>query len=305
MSAVSSEQAEARARSERARETGLAHLNSGDFQHALESYDAALADARQTEDGRFVDWIYACRAAAAAELLPCDDELIELKRILLRAEDSQTAFRAAYTGARIYELRRDYEKAIFYNRIAREHAERTLDPKLANGASSQAGNLLTVKSRFEEAAEAYRRSLETVPSDAPPMWKAIDKDNLGYCLLALDRIAEGLALVHEAFEVLEGCGEKELTVHPLMDLCFGYLKCDRFEEARYFGETGLERAHLTNDTSVEKNLLYLVGEACHLAGDAPAAQEYFDKLAGHYPEFRNLRAYLDVFDFRNVINLRD
>ncbi len=54
----------------------------------------------------------------------------------------------------------------------------------------------------------------------------------------------------------------------------------------------------------EKNLLYLLGEACHLAGDAAAAQDYFDRLAMLYPEFKNLRAYLEVFDFRNVINLR-
>lgn len=305
MSAEPKAPAEARSRAELSREAGLAHLNAGDYHRALEAYDAALIDARASEDGAFIDWIYACRAAAAAEVLPCDDELVELKRILLRAEDSQTAFRAAYTGARIYELRRDHEKALFYNRIARDHADRTGDPKLITGGSIQAGNLLTVKSRFEEAAEAYRRSLETATPDTPPVWMAIDRDNLGYCLLALDRIAEGLALVHEAFEGAEKAGAKEFTVYPLMDLCFGYLKRDRYEEARYFGEIGLDRVHLTSDTSVEKNLLYLVGEACHLAGDAPAAQEYFDRLAAHYPEFRNLRAYLDVFDFRNVINLRD
>jgi hypothetical protein len=48
-----------------------------------------------------------------------------------------------------------------------------------------------------------------------------------------------------------------------------------------------------------------LGETCHLAGDAESAESYFDRLAALYPEFRNLRAYLDVFDFRNVINLRD
>jgi len=61
---------------------------------------------------------------------------------------------------------------------------------------------------------------------------------------------------------------------------------------------------LVADPSVEKNFLYLLGEACHLGGDLPSAQTYFDRLASHYPEFRNLRAYLEVFDFRNVINLR-
>ena len=42
--------------------------------------------------------------------------------------------------------------------------------------------------------------------------------------------------------------------------------------------------------------------AVSFSADHPAA--YFDRLAALYPEFRNLRAYLEVFDFRNVINLR-
>jgi len=92
-----------------------------------------------------------------------------------------------------------------------------------------------------------------------------------------------------------------------MDLCFAYLKSDRFAEARFFGEAALETLESTGptgDVSVEKNLLYLLGEACHLAGDEDDAETYFGRLAAHYPEFKNLRTYLEVFDLRNVINLR-
>ena len=110
--------------------------------------------------------------------------------------------------------------------------------------------------------------------------------------------------MHEAFDALEKEGAKSYTVYPLLDLCFGYLKSDRYAEARYFGESGLERVPLCGDPAVEKSFLYLLGESCHLAGDADAARDYFDRLAGLYPEFRNLRSYLEVFDFRNVINLR-
>ncbi len=290
----------------RAREAALSLLDHGDFPAALGSYDAALEAARSTRDTEFVDWIYACRASAAAEIGPADAELLELKKILLRTGSSETAFRAAYTGARIYELRREYRKAIFYNRIARQHAEKLADPALKGYADNQRGNLLTADSAFAEAETAYRSVLETAAPAAglSDVFRAVISDNLGYCMLALDRLGEGLKTVHAALDTLEAHGAASYTVYPLLDLCYGYCKLDRFAEARYFGEAGLDRVHLTSDATVEKNLLYLLGEVCHLNGDDEAAAGYFDRLAAHYPEFRNLRAYLDVFDFRNVINLR-
>lgn len=296
----------ARVEAEAARERAFAALTSGNVDASLAAYDESLSLSRRTGDDAFVDWIYACRAAAAAESGPASDELVELKRILLRGRDARTAFRAAYTAARIYELRRDYRKALFYNRIACQHADELGDGLLAVGCANQSGTLLVVDSRFDEAADAYRRALE-LSADAPGvpvLYRALVKDNLGYCLIASDRVPEGLDLVHEALGTIEGLGATSQTVFPLLDLCFGYLKANRFEEARYFGEEGLERSGLGADPTVEKNLLYLLGEACHLSGDAPAAEGYFDRLASLYPEFRNLRAYLDVFDFRNVINLR-
>ena len=147
-----------------------------------------------------------------------------------------------------------------------------------------------------------------LPALFSPAWRAICQDNLGYSLIALDQVSEGLALVHESFETLEALGARAYSIVPLGDLCFGYLKSDRYAEARYFGEAALERLaepEAAGETaSSEKNILYLLGETCHLAGDDGAAHAYFDRLASLYPEFRNLRAYLEVFDFRNVINLR-
>ena len=296
----------ARIAAERFRDAALALLDQGDFEGALAEYDSALAAARETADPSFVDWIFACRATAVAELGKADGDLVELKRILLRAQDPQTGFRAAYTSARIYELRNDSKKALFYGRIARTHAERIGDPQLVGHSENQLGNLLAADSSFAEAEAAYRRALaavEGVPGFSD-LFRAVWRDNLGYCLLALDRVSDGLSLVHGAFETLEARGARGFTVYPLMDLCYGYSKLDRWAEARYFGEAGLERLDLTSDAGVEKNLLYLLGEVCHLSGDDDAAAAYFDRLAAHYPEFRNLRAYLDVFDFRNVINLR-
>jgi tetratricopeptide (TPR) repeat protein len=300
------EDAALRSRSEGLRTEAAAFLEKGEYSASLALYDEALETARQTQDDSFVDWIFSCRAAAAAEGGAAEAELVELKRILLRGRDGQTAFRAAYTAARIYELRRDFRKAAFYARLARQHAAEIGDPLLLAGAESTQGTLLAVDSRFDEAAECYRRALEVSapPARVSALARALWQDNLGYCLIALDRTSEGLPLVHDALETIERSGAKAHTVFPLMDLCFGYLKGDRYEEARYFGEACLERAPLSGDESVERNVLYLLGEACHLGGDEESARDYFDRLASLYPDFRNLRAYLEVFDFRNVINLR-
>ncbi|HYN42193.1 MAG TPA: hypothetical protein VE129_10480 [Thermoanaerobaculia bacterium] len=306
MTAFPPDSAALRSQSEGLRSEALAFLEKGEFLASLALYDKALDSARQTDDAAFVDWIYSCRAAAAAEAGPADSELVELKRILLRGRENQTAFHAAFTAARIYELKSDFRKATFYARLARQHAAEIGNPLLLASAESFSGLLLTVDSRFEAAAECYLRALEVSapPARVPALARAIWQDNLGYCFIALDRTAEGLALVHEALDTMEKAGATAHTVYPLMDLCFGYLKGDRYAEARYFGDACLERAPLRGDDTVERNVLYLLGEASHLGGDEEAARDYFDRLASLYPDFRNLRAYLEVFDFRNVINLR-
>ena len=307
-----------KAAAEAARSEALALLEKGEFSPALAAYDRALEAANATNDPAFSDWMFVCRAAAAAELGPADKELVELKCVLLRTLDPATSFRAAYTAARIYEIRRNYARAASYNARARSLVARLSDPLLTGAAENQAGSILAADSRFAEAADSYRRCLDLAdvsratesqtPAPFSPVWRAICQDNLGYSLIALDQVSEGLALVHESFETLEALGARAYSIIPLGDLCFGYLKSDRYAEARYFGEAALERLaepEAAGETaSSEKNVLYLLGETCHLAGDDGAARAHFDRLASLYPEFRNLRAYLEVFDFRNVINLR-
>ncbi len=295
-----------RTKAEATRRVALEHLEKGAFREALESFDSALSLVAGVDDQELIDWVRACRSAASVELSPPEDELVELKRILLRSSDPQTCFRAAYNSARAYELARDYGKALFYNRIARQNALATGDELLRIGAEAQSGNIHVANSSFAEAETAYRRALEASkpPSPVQPAFRALLRDNIGYCLMSLGEVEKGLELVLEAFEFLEADDHIGHTLYPLLDLCFGYLQLDRYSEARFFGEAGLERAGLMRVPSYEKNLLYLVGEACHLGGDDEAAASYFDRLASFYPEFRNLRAYLEVFDFRNVINLR-
>ena len=299
----------ARRAAEEARERAAALNAGGELRGALQHLDEALSLARRTGDEAFVDWIAASRASVAVELGASEAELLEMKEILLRRTDPPTAFRAAYALAIAFDLRRDMRKALFYARIAGRHAEELGDPACLASTANHLGAVLAASSRFEEAAEAFRRALAlnaTEKGDSE-VWRAQATDNLGYCLIALDRVDEGMAMIHGALETLRRRNASHLLVYPLMDLCFGYLKGDRYAEARFFGEAALERLEAngpTGDVSAEKNLLYLLGEACQLAGDEADAEAYFDRLARHYPEFKNLRTYLEIFDLRNVINLR-
>lgn len=294
-----------------ARDEALALLEKGEFALALSAYDRALEAANATQDPAFADWMFVCRAAAAAETGPADKELVELKCVLLRTLDPGTSFRAAYTAARIYEIRRELGKAHAYNLRARQSGRTLDDSYLLASAENQAGNILSADSRFTDAIDAYTRALALAEGCGAisETYRSIWRNNLGYCLIAVDRLDEGLSLVHGSLDFFENAGTKAYTIVPLVDLCFGYLKLDRWAEARYFGEEALARLSAGEDggdrsKSDEKNVLYLLGESCHLAGDPDAARGYFDLLARLYPDFKNLRSYLEVFDFRNVINLR-
>ena len=292
-----------------ARERAIAHGQRGEFASALTHFEAALGHARETGDDAFVDWIFVSRAAAAVEVGASEADLLELKEILLRRTDPQIALRAASSLSVAFDLRRDTRKALFYARIARRHAEELGDPAHLSATANRLGAILAASSRFDEAADAFRTALDWNAKEAgdSEVWRAQANDNLGYCLIALDRLDEGMPLVHEALETLRKEKAAGFLVYPLMDLCFGYLKQDRYAEARFFGEAALERLESGGpmaDLAVEKNLLYLLGEACQLAGDEDEAEEWFARLARHYPEFKNLRTYLQVFDLRNVINLR-
>jgi tetratricopeptide (TPR) repeat protein len=276
----------AQVRSETLRSEALRSLEMGEFVEALARYDEALAAARETADEAFADWIYTCRSAAAAETGPAEAELAELQRILLRRRPLQTAFRAAYTTARIYELRGDLAKAARYASKARSYALESREPFLVCTAEGFCGRLLMRDCRFGAAEECYRRALDAsvAPASVPEIHQALLCDNLGYCLMARGRVAEGLRLVHSALETLESLGAMALAAPLLLNLCYGYLQSARYFAARYFGEACLDRASGGTDDLLERTALYLLGEACRLDGDGEGARSCFDRLAG-YPAF--------------------
>ncbi len=281
-------------------------IAEGNFPEALVAANAALEEAHVTGDAETVDLAVCNRSAVLIETGDFSSELASLKPILMRAANPVVAFAAAYSTARIYQERRDFKKAIFYSKIAREKSQQVEDHPGRGHALNQLGTLCLYESRIPEAIDAYRRARtifeESIPQDRLAL--AFLDDNLGYCYMLDGRHADGFRHCLRGLESFVDLGAEAYTPQPHLDLCFGYLEAQQYEPARYHGERALELARKYGFDDIVKNALYLVGEVCHLAGDAAGASECFDELAIRYPEVRYLKDFLFAVDLKKVINLR-
>lgn len=283
-----------------------AAIGAGDLAGALVAADAALEEARATGDSETVDLAVCNRSAVMIEQGDYSSVFAQLKPILMRAANPVVAFAAAYSTARIFQERRDFKKAIFYARIAREKSLQTDDHPGRAHVLNQLGTLCLLETRVPEAIDYFQKVRPILESAVPQdrLLLAILDDNLGYAHMLDGRYEDGLAECHRALAALEGLGAETYTVQPHLDLCFGYLEIQNFDEARHHGERGLELALRHGVDELLKNALYLVGEVAHLSGDTDRAEECFDELAALYPEVRYLRGFLFSIDLKKVINLR-
>ena len=114
--------AEARSAAEAARRDALLHLERRVRLGARELRRGARVGPRHRGPGvRGLDLPSAARQAAAETAQP--RRARRAQAILLRTREPQTAFRAAYSSASIYRLRKGAAKVFFYANLARRHAE--------------------------------------------------------------------------------------------------------------------------------------------------------------------------------------
>lgn len=283
-----------------------AAISEGNFDIALSAADEALVEARATGDAETIDLAVCNRSAVLIEKGEFGDELTRLKPILLRATNPVVAFAAAYSAARVYQARRDYKKAIFYSRLAREKSQAAQDHPGRGHALNQLGTLCLLENRVPEAVDAFTKARrifeEAIPQDRLAL--AFLDDNLGYAHMLDGNVAEGIDLCRRSLDAFTALGAVAYTPQPLLDLCFGYLETQRLSEALAHGERALALAIEHGVDEVTKNALYLVGEAAHLSGRVDRAEECFAELSRRYPEVRYLRDFLFAVDLKKVINLR-
>lgn len=277
----------------------------GRLERALRLFGAAEAEAKRLGDRELQDRAFCNRCVVLVELDRLDGAVGELKHVLMRSRDPFTAWMAAYYTAQVYEFEENIPRALAYARRAAELAEACGERRARKGSANQLGVLALKDSKFGEAAACFRTAIALAAEDGDdPMNLAVARDNLGYCLMCTAQVAEGMALCADAAATLEALGCTQLLAEVYQDLCYGALQQGDFELARRHGEQALALARRWKNETVERNTLMLLADAAMDEGEEEAAEAYLERLAAYYPDFAGMRAFMQAFNVREVINLK-
>ena len=283
---------------------GARELRRGDLESALVCFERALDCARSSDDPDLVDLAECNRSAILIELGEERDQLPTMRSILLRSADAQNCMVAATNAARVYDLVKDFKKALFYARVASNHADAVGDASQRASVANLVGNLLITDSAVDEAALSYEQALEMMPDD-DPVWRARAVGNLGYCRILQGKVREALSLLQKSVAELRSLAARPYLISPLLDLAFALLEADKPGQARPVAEEGLALAEELEDLDARKNALYLLGEAASLEGDIETARHCFGELQQRfYPDKPFVSEFLLSVDVRKVVNLR-
>ena len=280
-------------------------FSRGNLDRALRLFVAAEDEAKRIGDRELVDRAFCNRCVVLLELDRLDGAAGELKHVLMRSRDPFTSWMAAYYTAQLYEAEDNIGRALAYARRASELAEACGDARALAASANLHGVLALRDSKFAEARERFEQALQhTATTSTDVVGVAVMRDNLGYCLMCTGEVAAGVSLSSDAAAMLETAGARPFLPEVYQDLCFGALQQGQLPEAMVHGERALALAVEFTHPTVEKNTLMLLADAALDAGEEDKADEYLDRLASHYNDFRGMKAFLRAFNVREVINLK-
>ncbi|HEX5045026.1 MAG TPA: tetratricopeptide repeat protein [Candidatus Polarisedimenticolaceae bacterium] len=278
----------------------------GDFDAALSAYSRARAAAERDGDERQEQGAALNLAMVRLQTDSWRDADEGLREILLRATDPGVAYRAAYHLASSLRRQSRHERALSYARRAMERARELGTTEYLAPAHNLLGNIHLAQSRIEEALAEYRRSLAlrlAQPEDTR-FSQAILQENIGYCLLLLQQMPEGIAHLEEGLALSEEVDDKRCRAECLQDLCYGMLLTARYDLARERGEAALALAESQHYGDIRENCHYLLGEVGTRTGDADLRDDHLDRLQALHPELPFLRDFLSAVDITSVLSLK-
>ena len=283
---------------EQIRQAALAKVRENALDAAIELFDEALALA---EDDDMLDLLTINKAGVLIDMEKDGPEVQKLPQLVMRRRSPKHTFLAAFHLQAKYSLARDFKRAYNYGRIALDVSAHVEERWWKVAVLIDMGNACVYDSRFQEAIERYREVL-SMPEPAPEhaLNRGCAMQNLGYCLIHEGELEPGLELIHQATALFEEAGAPHYAAaERYIDLCYGYLELDKLDEARRFGEMGLE---LATEVRQVRNAHYLLGEVAYKQGEISSAEAHFELLAKHYPDFPQIKNVLMAIDLRGIVN---
>jgi hypothetical protein len=277
----------------------------GEFDEALDLVERALAWARERGEAALVERALCNRAAIAFEIGKGADLIPELRELLLRSEDGENCFLAAYTIARHYELTREARKGLFYARLARDRAA-ALDDSRRSSSLNLVANFEVAASRFEEALASYAEAESYLGGGAgDELRAAVIGYNTGYCRVVTGDLRNGLDRLYRSLRSLLRLGAERHQMLARLDLAFALLEAEKPAAAARHGARARALALRFGDETAHKNALYLCGAAATARGDEIGARRHFVELqSGFFPEADYLPDLLLRVDVRQLVNLK-
>ena len=278
---------------------------SGRLPEARELLTRALELAREHGDEVLADRAYCNLAAVEIEMGgPLDPYLLRLREILSGNADAENCRLAAYNLARLYQLRKEHKKGLFYARIATERSRQTGRDEWIASSLNLFGILLLSESLFDQARDQFEAAVVASGDRDDALHPAV-LDNLGYCRLLEGRMDEGFRCLFRGLRMVRRQGARWWEAQFHVTLTFGYLEIGRWKRALAHGLEALARGEEVGDQLAVKNALFLLGEAANLAGDDAGAHDYFTHLQRRFfPDQGFLPDFLVAVDVRRLINLK-
>ena len=295
---------QAESRYEQLRSRGLRLFSEGRLEEAKESLQAALREAQGALATEVVERAWCNVCAVSTELGDTGEPVNRLGRILLQSRDRANRRFAAYHLARAYQLRCDVKKALFYARIAKEHAEELASAEWVAASQNQIGLLLIGNSQFAEASAELRGGLSTEPSISP-LLRALLEDNLGYALAVGGDLEGSFKVLYRSLKTIRRMNARFYELAPRLSLSFAHLEADKPRWALRHGAKAYLLARRSKSKNGTKIALFLLGEAAKQLGRDLDARRYFLRMQEKfYPEQPDLTDLLLVIDARSLVNLK-
>ena len=213
---------------------------------------------------------------------------------------------AAYHLASSLRKQSRFERSLSYARRAMERADSLGEPNLIAAVHNLLGNIQLSQSYPKQALEDYLKALEIRRGQSGDnrYSQAILLENIGYCLLLLGRVDQGLDTTLQGQKLAEEVGDRRCRTECLQDRCYGLLLAGRFEEAVILGEEALEEATSAGYLDLEENCHYLLGELGTRLGDSARRDRHLDRLQSMHPELPFLKDFLSAVDVMSFITLK-